>query len=212
MHTIDQHGLLQVNNNISYDSTKTHWLTPFLCISALSHAVSLCGKFQNVFFVSIRPHCCCSTEKTYYEINANRTVCFNCCFIGKADPPPPPRLHAHPDTPFTFEALTKQVISFEKAKLTNNEMDRNGQVSRHLATIFICSIRCLFTTSWCEDNFGKNFPLSNTLNNSTNTPLFDCVWFEMEKMEKILRRRITYFVLCHMFSMRIFRHFASVYT
>ena len=48
---------------------------------------------------------------------------------GKADPPPPPRLHAHPDTPFTFEALTKQVISFEKAKLTNNEMDRNGQVS-----------------------------------------------------------------------------------
>lgn len=48
---------------------------------------------------------------------------------GKADPPPPPRLHAHPDTPFTFEALTKQVISFEKAKLTNNELDRNGQVS-----------------------------------------------------------------------------------
>lgn len=34
---------------------------------------------------------------------------------GKADPPPPPRLHAHPDTPFTCEALTKQVISFEKA-------------------------------------------------------------------------------------------------
>lgn len=48
---------------------------------------------------------------------------------GKADPPPPPRLHAHPDTPFSFEALTKQVISFEKAKLTNNELDRNGQVS-----------------------------------------------------------------------------------
>lgn len=48
---------------------------------------------------------------------------------GKADPPPIPRLHAHPDTPFTCEALTKQVISFEKAKLTNNELDRNGQVS-----------------------------------------------------------------------------------
>lgn len=48
---------------------------------------------------------------------------------GKADPPPTPRLHAHPDTPFTCEALTKQVISFEKAKLTNNELDRNGQVS-----------------------------------------------------------------------------------
>lgn len=60
---------------------------------------------------------------------------------GKADPPPPPRLHAHPDTPFTFEALTKQVISFEKAKLTNNEMDRNGQVSKH----FLFYIFFIFT-------------------------------------------------------------------
>lgn len=55
---------------------------------------------------------------------------------GKADPPPPPRLHAHPDTPFTCEALTKQVISFEKAKLTNNELDRNGQVSYFYIYIF----------------------------------------------------------------------------
>lgn len=47
---------------------------------------------------------------------------------GKADPPPPPRLHAHPDTPFSCENITKQVISFEKAKLTNNELDKNGQV------------------------------------------------------------------------------------
>lgn len=48
---------------------------------------------------------------------------------GKADPPPPPRLYAHPDTPLGAEALRKQVISFEKVKLTNNEMDKNGQVS-----------------------------------------------------------------------------------
>ncbi|XP_050094760.1 T-box protein H15-like [Anopheles aquasalis] len=47
---------------------------------------------------------------------------------GKADPPPPPRLYAHPDTPIGPEALRKQVISFEKVKLTNNEMDKNGQI------------------------------------------------------------------------------------
>ncbi|XP_062547089.1 T-box protein H15-like isoform X2 [Armigeres subalbatus] len=47
---------------------------------------------------------------------------------GKADPPPPPRLYAHPDTPLGAEALRKQVISFEKVKLTNNEMDKNGQI------------------------------------------------------------------------------------
>lgn len=47
---------------------------------------------------------------------------------GKADPPAPCRLYAHPDSPFTGEQLRKQVVSFEKVKLTNNEMDKNGQV------------------------------------------------------------------------------------
>ncbi|KAL1377354.1 hypothetical protein pipiens_016329, partial [Culex pipiens pipiens] len=55
---------------------------------------------------------------------------------GKADPPPPGRLYAHPDTPLGADALRKQVISFEKVKLTNNEMDKNGQdVSHHNARI-----------------------------------------------------------------------------
>lgn len=54
---------------------------------------------------------------------------------GKADPPPPPRLYSHPDTPVSCDALRKQVISFEKVKLTNNEMDKNGQV-RKLSVIF----------------------------------------------------------------------------
>ena len=48
---------------------------------------------------------------------------------GKADPPPPHRLYTHPDSPFTGDQLRKQVVSFEKVKLTNNEMDKNGQVS-----------------------------------------------------------------------------------
>ncbi|XP_011300175.1 T-box transcription factor TBX20 [Fopius arisanus] len=47
---------------------------------------------------------------------------------GKADPPAPPRLYEHPDSPFTGEQLRKQVVSFEKVKLTNNEMDKHGQI------------------------------------------------------------------------------------
>ncbi|XP_059473053.1 T-box transcription factor TBX20-like isoform X2 [Neocloeon triangulifer] len=47
---------------------------------------------------------------------------------GKADPPAPPRLYMHPDSPFTGDQLRKQVVSFEKVKLTNNEMDKNGQL------------------------------------------------------------------------------------
>ena len=49
---------------------------------------------------------------------------------GKADPAPPHRLYPHPDSPYTGDQLRKQVVSFEKVKLTNNEMDKNGQVRK----------------------------------------------------------------------------------
>ncbi|MBW01435.1 T-box transcription factor TBX20, partial [Eschrichtius robustus] len=45
---------------------------------------------------------------------------------GKADPPLPARLYVHPDSPFTGEQLLKQMVSFEKVKLTNNELDQHG--------------------------------------------------------------------------------------
>ena len=48
---------------------------------------------------------------------------------GKADPPSPSRLYVHPDGPFTGDQLRKQIITFEKVKLTNNEMDKQGHVS-----------------------------------------------------------------------------------
>ena len=72
---------------------------------------------------------------------------------GKADPPPPHRLYPHPDAPFTGDQLRKQVVSFEKVKLTNNEMDKNGQVRkshafRHLPPKEDPSI----TTSYYENN------------------------------------------------------------
>ncbi|GIY54084.1 t-box transcription factor TBX20 [Caerostris extrusa] len=47
---------------------------------------------------------------------------------GKADPPSPARLYLHPDSPHTGEQLKKQVVSFEKVKLTNNEMDKQGHI------------------------------------------------------------------------------------
>lgn len=55
---------------------------------------------------------------------------------GKADPPPPPRLYAHPDSPISVDVLRKQVISFEKVKLTNNELDKSGQVNKRFFFIF----------------------------------------------------------------------------
>jgi len=54
---------------------------------------------------------------------------------GKADPPQPGRLFVHPDSPFTGTQLTQQTVSFEKLKLTNNLIDKSGQVS-----ILICKL------------------------------------------------------------------------
>ena len=51
---------------------------------------------------------------------------------GKADPAPPHRLYCHPDAPFSGEQLKKQVITFEKVKVTNNESDNTGQVKTSL--------------------------------------------------------------------------------
>lgn len=48
---------------------------------------------------------------------------------GKADPPSPTKLFLHPDGPFTLEQLKRQVISFEKIKLTNNDANKHGFVS-----------------------------------------------------------------------------------
>ena len=56
---------------------------------------------------------------------------------GKADQPSPIRLYIHPDAPFTGDQLRKQVVSFEKVKLTNNEMDKSGHVSHFNLISFV---------------------------------------------------------------------------
>ncbi|XP_037941173.1 T-box transcription factor TBX1-A-like isoform X1 [Teleopsis dalmanni] len=47
---------------------------------------------------------------------------------GKADPISPPRIHVHPDSPCAGANWMKQVISFDKLKLTNNQLDENGHI------------------------------------------------------------------------------------
>uniref|UniRef100_A0AC34FGS3 T-box domain-containing protein n=1 Tax=Panagrolaimus sp. ES5 TaxID=591445 RepID=A0AC34FGS3_9BILA len=47
---------------------------------------------------------------------------------GKAEPSPDTRIYLHPDSPFPGRQLASQVISFEKAKLTNSDVDRVGHL------------------------------------------------------------------------------------
>lgn len=55
---------------------------------------------------------------------------------GEGDVAPPRVTCVHPDSPFTGQQLLRQVLSFEKVKLTNNRDDKRGNVSaRHQSTI-----------------------------------------------------------------------------
>jgi len=47
---------------------------------------------------------------------------------GKADPVTPPRIHVHPDSPAKGNHWMKQLVSFDKIKLTNNQLDDNGHI------------------------------------------------------------------------------------
>lgn len=55
---------------------------------------------------------------------------------GKADSSVPGRVHIHPDSPCTGQQWMKQIVSFDKLKLTNNLMDDNGHVSYFFHEIF----------------------------------------------------------------------------
>ncbi|KAJ6653706.1 hypothetical protein lerEdw1_008832, partial [Lerista edwardsae] len=47
---------------------------------------------------------------------------------GKAEPAMPGRLYVHPDSPATGAHWMRQLVSFQKLKLTNNHLDPFGHV------------------------------------------------------------------------------------
>lgn len=74
---------------------------------------------------------------------------------GNADSPVPPRVYIHPDSPASGETWMRQVISFDKLKLTNNELDDQGHVSTQSSTVLyvgtlLSSERLWHTVSGCQ--------------------------------------------------------------
>uniref|UniRef100_A0A2I3HVF8 T-box transcription factor 15 n=1 Tax=Nomascus leucogenys TaxID=61853 RepID=A0A2I3HVF8_NOMLE len=51
---------------------------------------------------------------------------------GNADSPVPPRVYIHPDSLASGDTWMRQVVSFDKLKLTNNELDDQGHVSQRI--------------------------------------------------------------------------------
>lgn len=60
---------------------------------------------------------------------------------GKAEPMGSERgrLYVHPDSPATGAVWEKQLITFQKCKITNNHLDQLGYVSHNLLTFYILS-------------------------------------------------------------------------
>lgn len=55
---------------------------------------------------------------------------------GKAEPAMPGRLYVHPDSPATGAHWMRQLVSFQKLKLTNNHLDPFGHVSKQSIDFF----------------------------------------------------------------------------
>ncbi|KAL0122410.1 hypothetical protein PUN28_007260 [Cardiocondyla obscurior] len=66
----------------------------------------------------------CDDKRYRYAFHSSAWV-----VAGRADPVSPPRIHVHPDSPASGTHWMKQPISFDKLKLTNNQLDDNGHVS-----------------------------------------------------------------------------------
>lgn len=69
---------------------------------------------------------------------------------GKAEPPHPSRLYIHTDSPATGAQWMRQIVSFQKLKLTNSQVDQQGHVS------FIFSLLIMIILTFYIIYYNKN--------------------------------------------------------
>ncbi|KAM7368966.1 hypothetical protein PAMP_013266 [Pampus punctatissimus] len=75
---------------------------------------------------------------------------------GKAEPAMPGRLYVHPDSPATGAHWMRQLVSFQKLKLTNNHLDPFGHLPEYFSVLFICLLNLLLHSSPClPTRFGQ---------------------------------------------------------
>ena len=74
---------------------------------------------------------------------------------GKAEPAMPGRLYVHPDSPATGAHWMRQLVSFQKLKLTNNHLDPFGHVRETLCKGFGPAMLSLCLGCWagCHSSF-----------------------------------------------------------
>lgn len=88
----------------------------------------LFGLDPNAEYLMVMDFVPCDDKRYRYAFHSSAWV-----VAGRADPVSPPRIHVHPDSPASGAHWMKQPISFDKLKLTNNQLDDNGHVSWHFS-------------------------------------------------------------------------------
>ncbi|KYQ51662.1 T-box transcription factor TBX1 [Trachymyrmex zeteki] len=83
----------------------------------------LFGLDPNTEYLMVMDFVPCDDKRYRYAFHSSAWV-----VAGRADPISPPRIHVHPDSPASGAHWMKQPISFDKLKLTNNQLDDNGHI------------------------------------------------------------------------------------
>lgn len=96
----------------------THFFSPS------SMKCRLFGLDPNTDYLLVMDFVPCDDKRYRYAFHSSAWV-----VAGRADPVSPPRIHVHPDSPASGAHWMKQPVSFDKLKLTNNQLDDNGHVS-----------------------------------------------------------------------------------
>lgn len=92
----------------------------------------LFGLDLNTDYLLVMDFVPCDDKRYRYAFHSSAWV-----VAGRADPVSPPRIHVHPDSPASGGHWMKQPVSFDKLKLTNNQLDDNGHVSFYFLSMKI---------------------------------------------------------------------------
>ncbi|XP_011307472.1 T-box transcription factor TBX1 isoform X1 [Fopius arisanus] len=83
----------------------------------------LFGLEPNAEYLLVMDFVPCDDKRYRYAFHSSAWV-----VAGRADPVSPPRIHVHPDSPASGAHWMKQPVTFDKLKLTNNQLDDNGHI------------------------------------------------------------------------------------
>ena len=104
-----------------------------LVVAVIGETTSIPGPEYENSSVLVLSGCRCS-DAVLTKAHDSHLLSLSLCFFsrmvaGKAEPAMPGRLYVHPDSPATGSHWMRQLVSFQKMKLTNNHLDPFGHVS-----------------------------------------------------------------------------------